>query len=191
MTIENDQTRTVHLGIADHLGWAVAVTATDNHHVVDRRRLEMVDPELSAAPIHYDRGRLDDAATAELVDRVRRSAFRVTASGLDEIEHDLAEPISSISLRSWPDDFPSDIGTLRRAPYDARADAVMYRRVLEEIARSRGWAVHFYDAKGIEVRAAAILGEAAEGVLQGPRTRLGPPWAKDHRVALAATIVAG
>jgi len=27
-------------------------------------------------------------------------------------------------------------------------------------------------------------------VLKGPRGRLGPPWAKDHRVALAATVVA-
>jgi hypothetical protein len=27
-------------------------------------------------------------------------------------------------------------------------------------------------------------------VLHGPRARLGPPWTKDHRTALAATVVA-
>jgi hypothetical protein len=27
-------------------------------------------------------------------------------------------------------------------------------------------------------------------VLYGPRERLGPPWAKDHRIALAATVLA-
>lgn len=36
-----------------------------------------------------------------------------------------------------------------------------------------------------------MLGDRAEEVLRAPRTRLGPPWAKDHRVALAAAIVAG
>jgi hypothetical protein len=28
-------------------------------------------------------------------------------------------------------------------------------------------------------------------VLHGPRATLGPPWASDHRMALAATVLAG
>ncbi|MGH9223021.1 MAG: hypothetical protein ACRD2W_04385 [Acidimicrobiales bacterium] len=67
----------------------------------------------------------------------------------------------------------------------------MYRKVLAELADARGWDVHFYDAKTVEGQAADILGERAYEVLHGPRARLGPPWAKDHRLALAATIVAG
>ena len=35
------------------------------------------------------------------------------------------------------------------------------------------------------------LGPRADDVLNGPRHRLGPPWTKDHRVALAATVVCG
>ena len=34
----------VRLGIADHLGWAVAVTASPDHEVVDRRRIELIEP---------------------------------------------------------------------------------------------------------------------------------------------------
>ncbi|MEZ5372911.1 MAG: hypothetical protein R2704_09260 [Microthrixaceae bacterium] len=34
------------------------------------------------------------------------------------------------------------------------------------------------------------LGDRAEAVLFGPRSILGPPWAKDHRIALAATVMA-
>jgi hypothetical protein len=30
-----------------------------------------------------------------------------------------------------------------------------------------------------------------DGVLHGLRATLGPPWSKDHRMALAATILAG
>jgi hypothetical protein len=54
----------------------------------------------------------------------------------------------------------------------------------------RGWDVHVYDAKVVVDQAVSLLGERADDVLLGPRTRLGPPWAKDHRTALAATILA-
>ena len=36
-----------------------------------------------------------------------------------------------------------------------------------------------------------MLGERADEILQRPRATMGPPWTKDHRIALAATIVAG
>jgi hypothetical protein len=181
----------VRLGVADHLGWAVAVTAGDDHAVVDRRRIELVEPGVSAAPIHYQRGRLDVAATAALVATVRASGVRACSAALDELAGALPGPVVSISLRSWPPDFPDDIAVQRRAPYEARADAIMYRRLLAEPGRARGWKVHCYDAKQVEARAADLLGERAEQVLRGPRATLGPPWAKDHRVALAATVIAG
>lgn len=53
----------MRVGIADHLGWAVAVTASEDHEVLDRRRIELVEPGLTAAPIHYESARLDVAAT--------------------------------------------------------------------------------------------------------------------------------
>jgi hypothetical protein len=67
----------------------------------------------------------------------------------------------------------------------------MYREILAEVAHERGWAVHLYEAKAVEGQAARLLGERAHAVLHGPRGTLGAPWAKDHRVALAATVVAG
>jgi hypothetical protein len=116
---------------------------------------------------------------------------RATSASLDELAAAVAGPIVSMSLRAWPPDFPDDIAVQRRVPYEAQADSVMYRQVLAEQARARGWDVHLFDAKDIENRAARILGDRADEVLHGPRATLGPPWAKDHRMALAATIVAG
>jgi len=46
------------------------------------------------------------------------------------------------------------------------------------------------DAKAVEGEAARLLGARADEVLHGPRAMLGPPWTKDHRVALSATIMA-
>ena len=182
----------MRLGIAHHFGWAVAVTASADHKVVDRRRIELIEPGLPAAPIHLREGRsLDDDATAALVARVRASAVRATSDALDELAAALAEPIVSMSLRTWSLDFPADIADQRRAPYEARADSIMYRQVLAELARARGWDVHLYDAKNVEARAVSKLAGRADEILRGPRATFGPPWGKDHRMALAATIVAG
>ena len=74
--------------------------------------------------------------------------------------------------------------------YESRADSVMYCEVLAELARQRGWKVFLYDAKRVEDEAIRVLGERADAVLRSPRSTLGPPWSKEHRMALAATIVA-
>ena len=159
----------MRLGIADHFGWAVAVTASADHEVVDRRRIELVEPGVSAAPIHYESQRLDVAATAALVAKVRASVVRATSAALDEIAAALPAPVVSISLRAWPLDFPDDIAVQRRAPYEARADAIMYRQVLAELAHARDWEVHLYDAKDVVGQAVSMLAERADEVLQGPR----------------------
>jgi hypothetical protein len=180
----------MRVGIADHLGWAIAVTASDDREVVDRRRIALVEPGVSEAPIHYDRGRLDVAGTAALVAEVRASVARAAAVAFDEIAAALPAPVRSISLRAWPLDFPDDIAVQRRAPHEARADAIMYRQELSELAQARGWEVHVYDAKAVVDQAAGLLGDRADEVLYGARATLGPPWTRDHRVALAAAIVA-
>lgn len=179
----------MRLGIAHHFGWAAAVTASADHRVVDRRRIELIERGVAAAPIHHEGKALDDVAAAELVAHVRASARRATAAALDELAAALPAPIESMSLRAWPGDFPGDLATQRLVPYEARADSVMYRQVLAELARERGWEVHFFEAKDVEARAAVVLGERAEEVLSGPRKALGPPWTKDHRMALAATVL--
>jgi len=98
---------------------------------------------------------------------VRASVFRAASAALDVIAGQL------------------------RAPYEARANAIMYRHILADLAHTRDWKVHLYEAKQAETQAAGILADRADEVLHGPRTTLGPPWTKDHRIALAATIVGG
>ena len=76
--------------------------------MVDRRRIELIEPGLSPAPIHYESRRLDVAATAALVAEVRASVVRAASAALDEIASALPAPVLSISLRAWPPDFPED-----------------------------------------------------------------------------------
>jgi hypothetical protein len=188
----------LRLGVAHHLGWAVAVTASADHSVVDRRRMELIEPGLPNAPIHHEGGPhllhrrgepLEDDALGALVAKVRASVVRATSAALDDLVGALPEPIVTLSLRGVPADFPAEIAVQRRVPYESRADSVMYLQVLAELGRDRGWAIHFYDAKQVEGEAERRLGERADKALHGPRAALGPPWTKDHRTALAATVL--
>jgi hypothetical protein len=188
----------VHIGVAHHLGWAVLITANDEFDVADRRRVELVDADLPAAPIHHRGGAhdmlgtsepLDDSELVALVAQVRESATSLTRSALDDLVTEVGS-IRSISLRDWPDDFPTDIASQRRAPFESQVDSLMYRQVFAELAAERGWVEHRFDASTVEAEAAKILGERAEDVLYGPRKVVGAPWNRDHRAALAAIIVA-
>ena len=179
------------VGIYDHLGWAVAVTASSGHEVVDRRRIDLLEPSMPNMPIHHpERGRSLDEIEA-LVTRVRASAELATSASFDSLTAALPGPVTSVHLRALPADFPTDIAVQLRPPYEAQADAIMYRQVLAAVATARGWTVRYYDAKTAEADAAAILGGRADEVLRSPRHRLGPPWTKDHRTALAATVLTG
>ena len=187
----------MRLGISHHFGWAVAVLSSADYQVADRRRIELIEPGLPTAPVHHHGGPhalhrsvecLDDMALARLVADVRAAVVRATSAALDELAAASPEPIDSMSLRAWPRDFPTDITVQRRVPYESRADSVMYCQVMAELARDRGWNIHFYSPQHVENAAARILGDRADEVLRGPRAALGPPWSKDHRMALAATI---
>ena len=85
----------------------------------------------------------------------------------------------------FPRTSPSNVGFRTRAVPTPSCTAKCWPK----LARERGWVVHCYSSKDVEEAAARILGERAGEVLYGPRATLGPPWSKDHRMALAATIV--
>ncbi len=189
----------MHIGIAHHFGWAVAVTATADFRVVDRRRIELIDFDLPAAPIHHQGGPhsmhrddepLGDDALIELVTKVRASVFRHASDELNRIANSLTEPVESLSVRNWPSNFPTDMAVLRNVPYESRADSVMYCQVLADVATQRKWCVHRFEAKTVETQAAHLLGMRAYDVIHGERARSGSPWSKDHRIALAAAILA-
>jgi hypothetical protein len=68
---------------------------------------------------------------------------------------------------------------------------VMYRRALAGAAESRGWAVHWYDGKHVMGAASAALGTGdLEARFREVKRSVGPPWTQDHKLAMAAAIVA-
>jgi hypothetical protein len=67
----------------------------------------------------------------------------------------------------------------------------MYRKALASAAEPRGWPVQWYDAKSVLGAARQALGvENLDAHFFRVRRSVGPPWNKDHKLAMAAAIVA-
>ena len=69
--------------------------------------------------------------------RCERPVGSASSAALDEIATTLPAPVRSISLRAGPLDFPDDVAVQHRAPYETRADAIIYRQELAELAHAR------------------------------------------------------
>ena len=125
----------MRVGIADHFGWAIAVTASSDHEVVDRRRLELVEPGVTAAPIHYDSHRLDVAGTAALVAHVRAGEPGCLLYAL----HHGAEPGTYVFMERYADqaavdahratDYFKALGRKMGEYMDGRAEVLRLREV--------------------------------------------------------------
>jgi hypothetical protein len=179
------------IGVSDHSGWAVLVTVTADGTLLDRRRVELIDEGLPKLPHHHDAQALPLDEALELVERVRVSADRHAKLALDAVAGALAPRVRGIAIRACPPLPPTVAERLRDYRAQNVADTVMYRNALAAAAERRGWAVHWYDAKTVlDAACDALHVESLEARFLQLRKSLGPPWGKDHRVAMAAAIVA-
>jgi hypothetical protein len=178
------------IGVSDHGGWAVFVTVARDGTLLDRRRVELAGRGLPKIPHHSEGQRLPLDQAVELVERVRVSAEKHAVLALDAVT--TAEPrILGVALRKCQP-LPPTIAE-RITDYRAQnvADWVMYRRALASAAETRGWPVHWYDSKSVLVGARQALHvENLDAHFLQARRAAGPPWNNDHRLAMAAAIVA-
>ncbi len=67
----------------------------------------------------------------------------------------------------------------------------MYRKAIAAAAQTRGWPVYWYDTKNVLDKASKALHvENFDAHFVRMRSTLGPPWNKDHKLAMAAAIAA-
>jgi hypothetical protein len=156
----------VGLGVVDHRGWAVAVAVTSEQEVVERRRLELLDPGLVAMPYeHFDDDEIESTAA---------SAARCARTALAGVQQDLAANgyrLTVVSIEAVPDDPDPKANQRTRIA----ADAAIYRGALQDAAADLGIDLVFHDRKQRQVDV--------------PRPD-GPPWQKDHRWAASAALAA-
>jgi hypothetical protein len=177
------------IGVSDHGGWAVLVTASRDGTLLDRRRVELVGEGLPKIPHHSEAQELPLDEAVELVERVRVSAERHAVLALDAVT--MAVPrILGVALRNCPQLPPSIAERIKDYRAQNVADWVMYRKALASAAEARGWPVHWYDAKTVLGAAGQALGvENFDAHFLRIRKTIGPPWNNDHKLAMAAAIV--
>ncbi len=179
------------IGVSDHGGWAVLVTVASDGRLIDRRRVELVDVGLPKIPHHSEAQALPLDAAVALVERVRVSAERHAKLGLEGVAMTVPGRILGVALRHCPELPPTIAERIRDYRAQNVADWVMYRRALAAAAEARGWPVHWYDArKVLDAASEALRIEDLDAHFLHLRRSIGPPWGKDHKVAMAAAIVA-
>jgi hypothetical protein len=182
------------IGISDHGGWAVLVTVTGDGTLLDRRRVDLVDKDLPKIPHHSEAQRLPLDEAVAVVERVRVSAERHAKLVLEAVAMTMPAciGITGVALRECPLWLPPTIAE-RIKDYRAQnvADWVMYRKALAAAAEARGWAVHWYDTKEVFDGAREAIGvNDLDAYFLQLRKSIGPPWSRDHKLAMAAAIVA-
>ena len=178
------------IGVSDHGGWAVLVTVARDGTLLDRRRVELVGEGLPKIPHHSEGQGLPLDEAVELVGRVRVSAERHAVLALDAVT--MAVPhILGIALRKCPPLPPTIAERITDHRAQNNADWVMYRKALAAAAEERGWPVHWYEAKKVLGAASQALRVAnLDAYFLQVRRAVGPPWNNDHKLAMAAAVVA-
>jgi hypothetical protein len=179
------------VGVSDHWGWAVLVTVGREGALIDRRRVELVGAGLPKYPYHHDAQGLPLDQAEALIERVARSAGECAAACLAALAASVPVPIATIALRVSPV-LPATVAE-RLSNYQAQnvADSVLYRDALAQAAAARGWSVYYYDARNVAARAAGALGrKSIQELVEKTGAALGPPWQKDHKLAMAAALAA-
>jgi len=186
--VGSQEERSGIIGVSDHGGWAVLVTVAHDGTLLDRRRVELVDEGLPKLPHHHDAQGLPPDEAVALVERVRVSAERRAVLALDSVM--MAVPrILGVALRNCPELPPTIAERIKDYRAQNVADWVMYRKALASAAESRGWAVHWYDAKKVLSAASeALRVENLDAHFLHIRRAVGPPWNMDHKLAMAAAM---
>ncbi len=184
------------VGVADHSGWANFVTlGVDDRRpvVVDRRRCELVDPDVPRQPYHAAEG-LDVDEAESLVAQVSeaarsgaRDALATVVAGVGPAHHAVALTVRA--GRGTPPDSVAEVLSSHAAMH--AAEGQLYRDVLAAAAEHHGLAVVVHARGEADAAAAAALGldlgQVAEAVAALGRS-VGPPWQKEHREAAAAAL---
>jgi hypothetical protein len=187
------------VGVADHSGWANLVTVSvaaggRSPVVVDRRRCELLGPEVPRQPYHAAT-ELDAAEAEALVARVADAALIGARSALATVTSEVGPACRPVvlALRAGGDrPLPETVaGVLASHAAMHAAEGQLYRDALAEAAAGLGLEVVLH-ARGDEVaEATTALGVDADGVAETVAAlgrTVGPPWQKEHREAATAAL---
>jgi hypothetical protein len=189
----------VGLGFKHHTGWAIAVAATGsakNLEVLDRRRIELIDPSLVRFAYHNVQDTPVKQA-AKSIAKVEASALgcasREISAFVDSLRADGHE-VRGVGIAAKTAQLPDALEKILSSHALLHAaEGDLYREALAEGAASCGLSVAGFPPKQLYADAAAQLG-TTEATLREVLVRtgkaLGSPWRVDHKDATLAALLA-
>jgi hypothetical protein len=190
------QAQPVVVGVADHNGWAILVTAAavkGEPTVIDRRRVELIEKGVPSQPYHHETLALSDDEAEQLLRKVRQSVAACTRLAFDRLAADLSPHyrVSAITIRQAPlEHLPATVAEVHDSYHvTCRADGMLYHSAICADARRREWKLALHHRGEETARAAEALQVstgAVERFLDDLRLTLRPPWTAEYRHAFAA-----
>lgn len=181
----------VALGLKAHSGWAALVcigSSRDGLQIVDRRRIELVDPgEIWAKMPYHAAEELKGDAARSLVARGVESAHRVAAREMCDVvahlrqgQHDVVA-CAVLSPDPMPKWSTEEILAVHFRMH--KAEGVLFPAALCRAAQACGLELLSVREKQLDIDSfaptVAALGKSA-----------GPPWGKDQKTAAVAAMLA-
>lgn len=187
------------IGIEDHYAWANLVSVTISgalEVLLDRRRVELLDPGLPTAPFHRDTLGIPPTSAEQVAREVTASANARAKSALSLLLAELAPATCrGIAIRVPP--LPQLPATVAEAHADTRvtnrADGMIYHQALTDAAVQLNLKVFHFDKATVLALAAQSRDTSAhdfEQRLKSLGAAHGPPWQKGHVIACAGAILA-
>jgi hypothetical protein len=182
-------------GAVLHNGWAIVVSVTmrdDGPVVIDRRRLELADPELPSQPYHHEALDLDLAEGEALIRQVRKAVAERARQALHALRGDLAasSDLAALAFReSRP--IPATLAAILGTQALYIADSEIYRDAMQIAVSELGLKVFsFRKSEEFEFAAQSMNTDARDLAerIRSWRKALGAPWQKDHHAAAAAAM---
>lgn len=142
-------------------------------------------------PHHVEAQTLPIDEAVALVERGQASVHGQAKLVLGVVAAVVPARITGIALRHCPD-LPPTIAE-RITNYRARNNAhwVLYRSALAGAAAQCGWRAHWFDPRRVADLASHAMGvKSLDDHFARVRRSAGPPWRQDHKLAMAAAIMA-
>ena len=188
------------IGVKMHSGWGILVAVSgsvSSVEIVERRRIVITDPTILRAnqPYHH-------AATLELPEAERHLAKCTTVSGRLSLAA-ISEAIEALAKRDYQvvgaalllasgRPLPSLPQVLESHPLIHAAEGKFFRSAIENGFDQLKVPVTAIRERDLNRLAETVLGDAAgplANAIAGLRRSLGPPWTKDHKLAVFAAAI--
>ncbi len=155
------------IGIDDHYAWANLVSVTTsgpNDVLLDKRRVELLDQQLTASPYHHETLQMRLTGAEKLVRDVKTSANKRAKLALSSLIGELAPAKRrGIAIRVPPlPDLPATVAEVHANTWIMnRADGMIYHQALTQAAARLNLRVFYFEKDNVLELAAQARGKTA------------------------------